>query len=128
MVVDAFSANGGADKPMFLQVHLAYAPTEGDARDAAFSAWRQNTLDNSVMTALAHPAQITAAARHVRPDDMDAAVWISSKPDWFVEQSRREVARGFDRIYLQEVGPAQERFVDVFGRDVLPHVRQPRSG
>ena len=35
-VVDAFRSNGGADKPMFLQVHLAYAPTDDEARAAAF--------------------------------------------------------------------------------------------
>lgn len=122
-IVDAFRSHGGAGKPMFLQVHLAYAPAGEHARAAAFTHWRQNTLDNSVMTSLAHPAQITAAAAHVRPEDMDAAVWISADTSWFVEKIRHALACGFDRIYLHEVGPEQERFVDVFGRDVLPQVR-----
>jgi coenzyme F420-dependent glucose-6-phosphate dehydrogenase len=108
---------------MFLQVHLAYAPSADEARTAAYDAWSQNTLDNSVMTSLAHPSRVSAAAAHVRPEDMDAAVWISDEPAWFVAHMQREVARGFSRIYLHEVGPEQERFVDVFGRDVLPRVR-----
>jgi coenzyme F420-dependent glucose-6-phosphate dehydrogenase len=122
-VVDAFRSNGGAGKPMFLQVHLAYAPSESEARDAAFAQWRQNTLDNSVMTALAHPEQIAAAAASVTPDDLDDAVWISSDTGRHVELLRREIERGFDGIYLHEVGPEQERFVEVFGREVLPRVR-----
>jgi coenzyme F420-dependent glucose-6-phosphate dehydrogenase len=122
-VVDAFRRNGGDGKPMFLQVHLAYAPSAAEAREAAFTHWRQNTLDNSVMTSLAHPSQIVAAAAHVRPDDMDAAVWISDEHDWFVGRIERELARGFERVYLHEVGPQQERFVDVFGRAVLPRLR-----
>ena len=124
-VLDAFRTHGGAGKPAFLQVHLAYAPTEAEARDAAFAAWRQNTLDNSVMTSLVHPAQIAAAAAHVRREDMDAAVWISADPELFVAWIQRELARGFDRLYLHEVGPEQERFVEVFGREVLAHCAPP---
>ena len=122
-VVDAFRSNGGANKPMYLQVHLAYAPTDAEARDAAFAQWRQNTLPNSVMTDLAHPAQISAAASHVTPDDLGGAVRISSDPGQHVDWLRGDVERGFEALYLHEVGPDQERFVEVFGRDVLPRLR-----
>jgi probable non-F420 flavinoid oxidoreductase len=122
-VVDAFQSNGGEGKPMYLQVHLAYAPTDEEARAAAFDQWRQNTLPNSVMTELAQPAQIAAAASHVTPDDLDAAVRISSDPGRHVEWLRRDLERGFDALYLHEVGAEQERFVEVFGRAVLPRLR-----
>jgi alkanesulfonate monooxygenase SsuD/methylene tetrahydromethanopterin reductase-like flavin-dependent oxidoreductase (luciferase family) len=122
-VVGAFRRNGGEGKPMFLQVHLAYAATDEEARAAAFGQWRQNTLPNSVMTDLAHPDQIADAARHVTPDDLDGAVRISSDLDRHVAWIRADIERGFDRIYLHEVGPEQERFVDVFGREVLPRLR-----
>jgi probable non-F420 flavinoid oxidoreductase len=122
-VVDAFRSNGGEGKPMYLQVHVAYAPTDDEARDAAFAQWRQNTLPNSVATELAHPAQIAGAATHVTRDDLDAAVRISSDLDRHVEWLRGDLERGFDGLYLHEVGPEQERFVEVFGREVLPRLR-----
>ncbi|MGI8998438.1 MAG: TIGR03885 family FMN-dependent LLM class oxidoreductase [Candidatus Limnocylindria bacterium] len=122
-VVNAFRSNGGAAKPMYLQVHLAYAPTDAEARDAAFAQWGQNCLDNSVMTSLALPAQITAAGVHVTPGDLDGAVRISSDPARHVEWLTRDLERGFDGLYLHEVGPEQERFVEVFGREVLPRLR-----
>ncbi len=122
-VVRAFRSNGGEGKPMYLQVHLAYAPTEHEAREAAFAQWRQNTLPNSVMTELAHPAQIAAATTHVTRDDLDAAVRISSDLGRHVDWLRADVARGFDALFLHEVGPEQERFVEAFGRDVLPQLR-----
>src|SRR5688500_6503410 len=56
-VVEAFRSNGGADKPMYLQVHLAWARTDEEARDAAFAQWRQNALGSNVMTELRHPDQ-----------------------------------------------------------------------
>jgi probable non-F420 flavinoid oxidoreductase len=124
-VVEAFRSGGGADKPMFLQVHLAYAPTEAGARDAAFAQWRQNTLPNSVMTDLAHPEQIAAAAGHVTPGDLDGAVRISASLDEHAAWLRDDLDMGFDALYLHEVGPEQERFVESFGREVLPVLRTP---
>jgi hypothetical protein len=32
---------------------------------------------------------------------------------------------GFEALYLHEVGPEQERFVEAFGREVLPALRTP---
>jgi alkanesulfonate monooxygenase SsuD/methylene tetrahydromethanopterin reductase-like flavin-dependent oxidoreductase (luciferase family) len=122
-VVEAFRSHGGEGKPMFLQVHVAYAPTDREARDAAFAQWRQNTLPNTVMTELAHPAQIAGAATHVTPEDLDGAVRISSDLGRHVEWLRGDIERGFDGLYLHEVGPEQERFVETFGREVLPRLR-----
>jgi len=123
-VVEAFRSNGGKNKPMYLQVHLAWAPTEDEARDAAFAQWRQNCLDNSVMTALAHPSQISAAGVHVNPADLDGAVRISADLGRHVDWLQRDLSRGFDAVYLHEVGPGQEGFVEAFGREVLPRLRE----
>jgi coenzyme F420-dependent glucose-6-phosphate dehydrogenase len=123
VVVEAFRANGGDAKPMYLQAHLAYAPTEAEARAAAFAQWRQNTLSNSVMTELAHPSQISDAAAHVTPNGLDAAVRISADLGRHAEWIHGDLARGFEAVYLHEVGPEQERFVETFGREVLPQLR-----
>jgi coenzyme F420-dependent glucose-6-phosphate dehydrogenase len=122
-IIESFRSNGGEGKPMYLQVHLAYAPTEAEARDAAFAQWGQNTLDNSVMTALAHPSQISAAAANVTPDQLDDAIKISADLGQHVEWIAAELERGFDGVFLHEVGPEQERFVETFGREVLPRLR-----
>ena len=122
-VVDAFRAGGGAGKPMYLQVHLAYAPSEEEARAAAFDQWRANALGSSVSTELRHPSQLSDAARYVRPEDIGEAVRISSDLDRHAEWIRRDFERGFDEIYLHEVGPEQERFIEAFGRSVLREAR-----
>jgi coenzyme F420-dependent glucose-6-phosphate dehydrogenase len=119
-VVDAFRSNGGDDKPMFLQVHVAYAPTEDEALDAAYAQWRQNALGSTVLADLRHPAQISAAAAHVRRDDMPDTLRVSSDLGRHADWLSRDIERGFERIYLHEVGPEQERFIEAFGREVLP--------
>lgn len=121
-VIDAFRSSGGADKPAFLQVHLAYAPTDDEARQVAFAQWRQNVLDNAVMTELRNPHQISRAAVAVRPDDVDQAVRISADLARHVDWLERDLER-FDAVYLHEVGPDQRRFIEAFGREVLPALR-----
>ena len=121
-ILDAFRSSGGAGKPAFLQVHLAYAETEDEARESAFAAWRQNAQDNAVMTELRNPHQVFAASRHVRPEDLDGVVRISSDVGRHADWIRRDLER-FDAVYLHEVGPNQRRFIDAFGREVLPAVR-----
>jgi len=76
------------------------------------------------VTELAHPGQISDAATHVTRDDLDGAVRISADLDRHVEWLRGDLARGFDGLYLHEVGPEQERFVEAFGREVLPELRR----
>ncbi|CAN5818304.1 TIGR03885 family FMN-dependent LLM class oxidoreductase [soil metagenome] len=122
-VIRAFRSNGGEGKPMYLQVHLAWAPTEEEAQAAALSGWPQGSVPNTVATDLAHPAQVEDAARNVRLEDAAAAVRISADLGRHVKWLQGDLARGFDGIYLHEVGPEQERFVEVFGREVLPKLR-----
>lgn len=122
-VVQAFRRSGGEGKPMYLQVHLAYADDEDEARRTAFEQWRQNALPSSVMAELRHPDQFASAAQHVRPEDMDSVVRISADPARHAASLQADLARGFDGLFLHEVGPGQERFIETFGREVLPMLR-----
>jgi coenzyme F420-dependent glucose-6-phosphate dehydrogenase len=122
-VLEAFRDNGGASKPAYLQVHVAYAPTDAEARAAAHDQWRQNALPSSVLFDLRHPAQMSDAAAVVRLEDIDRAVRISSDLGQHAAWLQRDLELGFDALYLHEVGPEQERFVDAFGRSVLPQLR-----
>lgn len=63
-----------------------------------------------------------AASRHVRPEDLDGVVRISSDLGQHVAWLRHDLER-FDGVYLHEVGPNQRRFLEAFGREVLPALR-----
>jgi coenzyme F420-dependent glucose-6-phosphate dehydrogenase len=122
-VVDAFRAGGGAGKPMFLQVKLAYAASEGEARDQAFEQWRSNAADSNLLADLEMPEDFERQAAKVTRNDMDQYVRISADPArhaaWLAED--REL--GFDTLYLHQVGRNQREFIDCFGRLVLPQLR-----
>lgn len=122
-IVDAFHEGGGEGRPLFLQVQLSFAPTDDEALRAAHREWRPNIFDSSVLTDLRMPSDFEAIARFVRPDDMHDAVRISASTEQHVEWISRDLELGFERVYLHCVHRDQQRFVDAFGAEVLPHFR-----
>ena len=118
-VVDAFRA-GGAAKPMYLQVHLAYAPDEATALANAHQQWGSNVLDGSLAWELELPEQFEAAARHVRPDDVREAVLVSADPSRLSGSLAAYAELGFDGVFVHEVGRDQRPTIELFGAEVLP--------
>jgi coenzyme F420-dependent glucose-6-phosphate dehydrogenase len=118
-VVRAFRENGGAGKPMFLQVHVGWAPTEAEALAQAHDQWRTNVLVGPGLWDAPGPEHLDAAAAGVRPEDLRGPVRISADLARHREWLEADRALGFDTVYLHEVGSEQERFIDVFGEKVL---------
>ena len=120
-IVDAFRDNGGAAKPIFLQVALSFAPTEQDARDAAFDQWRQSALSRDELSDLATPQDFDRATGRVQPQDVIGRLRISSDIERHAAWLHEDAAMGFDRIYLHNVARAhQERFIAACGERLLP--------
>jgi len=88
--------------------------------------WRFSALDTTVLADLRLPAQFDAVSAHVRLEDLADGVRISSDPERHLEWLQEDLDMGYERIYLHEVGPDQERFIDLFGERVLPGLN-PRS-
>ncbi len=121
-VVDAFREGGGATKPMYLQVHLAYSGDEETARAQAWDQWRTPIFESPVLAALPSPAAFDAAAEFVRPEDVDGPVRISSDPSRHVDWLAADLELGFERVYVHHVGRDQAAFIDRFGAEVLPEL------
>ena len=121
-VIAAFRSTAGDDKPAFLQVHLAYAPTEAEARATAHEQWRQNVHPSSITTEIRTVEQMTTLGEKVQPEDLDGAVRISSSLQQHVDWIGRDLER-FEAVYLHEVGRDQRRFIETFAAEVLPALR-----
>lgn len=122
-IIDAFREGGGAGKPMYLQVHVAYAPTEAQAVQEAYDQWRTNVFPSAITADVKLPAQLDAIAERVRPEDMHAAVRISADLGRHLAWLQQDVELGFEHLYLHESGSQQDRFIDAFADKVLPKLR-----
>ncbi len=117
-VVDAYRESGGRG-PVHVQLHLSWAPTRDAALEQARSRWRANVLPPLLNEELELPEQMDAASEHVPAAALaDSVLPVTSAAELReVLGAYRE--RGVERVYLHDVGPDQEAFVDACGDDVL---------
>jgi probable non-F420 flavinoid oxidoreductase len=122
-VLDAFRDGGGEGKPVRVQVKVAWAPTDEEALAGAFDQWRTNVFDSTLMADLERVEQFEAAAGHVRPEDMHAAVLVSSDPHRHAAWLHELAGLGIDDLFVHQVPIEQPAFIDVYGDKVLPQLR-----
>src|ERR687893_766893 len=77
-LIAAFREGGGEGKPIRLQVHLSWAPTDDEALAIAHDQWRTNVFAPPLCWDLHTVEQFDEAAKHVRPEDLRASVLVSS--------------------------------------------------
>ncbi len=121
-VIDAFRENGGDGKPMYLQVHISYAEDEERAVAAAHEQWRSNAFSGGLLWDVPLPEELDTAAQYVRPEDLRSSVRISASLDQHLAWIEADRALGFDRVYVHQVGRDQRRYIEAFGKHVLPRV------
>jgi coenzyme F420-dependent glucose-6-phosphate dehydrogenase len=121
--VAAFRRGGGEGKPISLQCHLSYARSDEEARANAYDQWREPIIPGFVNEDLRSPRQLEAAARFIRPEDLDPHVRIAADVERHVEWLQGDLDFGFEQIYLHNVGRNQREFIEVFGERVLPELR-----
>jgi probable non-F420 flavinoid oxidoreductase len=122
-MVEAFHRGGGEGKPLFLKVGLSYARTDEAARAGAHQQWRAVAFPNELLTELRTPREFDQAGKHVRPEDMDAMVRISSSAAQHVDWLAQDAALGFREIILHNINTNQAEFIEFFGEKVLPQLR-----
>ena len=123
-IVDAFRTGGGDGKPLYLQVHVSYAPSDEEARRNAFDQWRSNAITADMAETLRLPEEFDTAAKKIRPEDMDEHVRISSSMSAHAEWLLEDAAMGFEQIYVHNVGRNQKDFIDRYGAEVIPRLRK----
>jgi probable non-F420 flavinoid oxidoreductase len=123
-VIASFRESGGEDKPIYVQVHVSWAPTDEAALAIAHDQWRTNVFAPPLCWDLAHVEHFDLAAAHVRPDDVAEKVVVSSDPGRHLARLAALVELGFDGIWIHHVGTEQRRFIDVFGEHVVPELRR----
>lgn len=115
-------AKGFKTGPRYLEVALAYAPTEEKGRKLARERFRFSAFDWSVNSELPTVEGFEAASKWVRPEDL--AETIPAGPDTAVHLKaiRKAIDAGFDHIVLTGIGPDQAAFVRFFEQDLRPEL------
>src|SRR6478735_20981 len=106
-----------------IRLHLSWAPTHDEAVANALREW-PNAGMRFPKSDIRSPFELEQIARTVRPEDFEGRVLISDDPEVHRAHIQRYLDLGFDRVYLHDVSRDQARFLETFGRDVLPKLHR----
>ena len=105
--------------PRVLQLHLSWAESDEEALANAMTEWPNGGM-KFPKADIRSPHDFAQMAKLVREEDFEGRMVISSDPDVHRAAIQRFVDLGFDRVYLHNVGRNQERWIEVFGEQVIP--------
>jgi G6PDH family F420-dependent oxidoreductase len=121
-LVEVFRRAGGEGKPCYGKLDVCWAPTEEEARRIAYESWPTSAVPGELGQELPMPAHFEQAASTVTEDDVADAILCSPDPERHLEAIREFEAAGYDHVLVQQCGPDQAGFLDVYARDVLPRL------
>ena len=118
-VIDAFREAGGTG-PTIGQMSVCWAESEAKARKTALEWWPLAALHGEVSQELPNPSQFTDLAKSVTEDQIAEAILCSPDASRHLERIEQYADAGYDHVYIHQVGPEQDGFIDFMARDVLP--------
>ena len=59
----------------------------------------------------------------VTEDDVAEAVVCGPDPERHIAKVKQFLEAGYDHVYIHQIGPDQEGFLQFYARDVLPKLR-----
>ncbi len=123
-LVDAFMAAGGAGRPRYGQVALAYGADEAESRHRAREQFRFFGLGWPVNSELPYPRSFTKATDAVTEEVLAQQISCGPDVDKHVAAVNAFVDAGFTHIALVQVGDAaQAEFLDFAEKELLPALR-----
>ena len=111
-----------AAMPKLLQLHVSWAPTDEEATTNALVEWPNGGMAFPKQD-IRNPEDFAAMAKLVRPEHFVNRMLITADLGRHIENIQHYLDLGFDEVYVHNVGRDQAAFIDVFGKEVLPHLR-----
>jgi G6PDH family F420-dependent oxidoreductase len=118
-IIEAYRDSGGGG-PRFGMVTVCWAESEREARRTAHEWWPTAALRGEVTQELPNPAQFTDLVSIVSEDQVAEAISCGPDPEVHLARIQAYVDAGFDHVYLHQVGPDQDGFIDFARRELLP--------
>ena len=125
-VLSAYRSRGGHGRAV-LQVHLSWAPSDDEAIAIARDQWRSAAVPHPQLWDVATAAAFDDAGRDVTEEQIRRSVLVSPDPEQHAAWLQEFIDLGFDELYVHHVGQEQGRFIETFGRSVIPALLTPEN-
>ena len=110
-------------RPHYGQLTVCWGPDEKKARKLARDLWPTAAIPGEAGQELPNPAHFEQLAEIVTEEMIAERVVCGPDLDRITKGIQEYVDAGYDRVYLHQIGPDQEAFIETVGREVLPRVK-----
>jgi coenzyme F420-dependent glucose-6-phosphate dehydrogenase len=118
--VDQFRSEGGEGKPTYGQLHVCWAEDEDAAKKLALKQWPNGAISGSYFLELPLPAHFEEASKILDEEDIAESIACGPDPERHRAAIQEYVDAGYDHVYVHQIGPDQEGFLEFYEREVLP--------
>jgi G6PDH family F420-dependent oxidoreductase len=101
---------------------VCWGPDEGKARKLAHELWASSSVPGELSQELPMPAHFEQGAQLVTEDDVAESIVCGPDPERHAEAITAFFEAGFDEVYVSQVGPDQDGFLDFFTKEVRPRL------
>ena len=117
--VDVYTSAGGSGVKM-AGLKVCWGEDEEACKKLAHQLWPTSAVSGELSQELPMPAHFEQASSWVTPDDVAESITCGPSAAKHIEAIQEYVDAGFDEVYVSQVGPEQEGFLDFYQREVLP--------
>ena len=124
---DAGAKEAGKDPaamPRMIELAVDYTADEEKAIECRKAYWAGTFVPALFTEKIYTPEMSEQNGKVVGADTIREAVCISADPEDHIKFAQKYIDRGFDHLIFHAAGPDQRAFIEGYGRDVLPRLRE----
>ena len=122
-MLEMFRSSGGDNKPAHGAFKVCYGEDAAECRRIAHRTWPNEALPGELPQVLPTPAHFEQATQLVTEEMIAEAIPCGPDPEPHRESIRQYIEAGYDDVYVQQIGPNQKAFFDLYAREILPEFR-----
>lgn len=113
--------------PRLIELAGAYTDDEEKALECRRAYWAGVFVPALFTQRIYTPKMSEDNGKVVGSDIIKEGMCLSADPEDHVRYAQRYIDLGFDQLFFHSAGPDQRAFIEGYGRDVLPRLRQNQS-
>jgi G6PDH family F420-dependent oxidoreductase len=123
-LIRKFQAEAGSRRPCYGELTVSFDQSADKARDRVYDIWPLAGLPGQLLPELALPSLFEKAGKLVVKDKLAEVVPCGADPETHLKAIRRYAEAGFDHVFIHQIGPKQEEFMDFYAREILPRIER----
>jgi coenzyme F420-dependent glucose-6-phosphate dehydrogenase len=119
-IIEKFESAGGKGKPKYGQLTVCWSRSKEEAKKTAFEVWPNALVEGSASQELPLPSDFEQLVEDREPDDLEGTLTLGPDVDEYLEELKEYEQAGYTHVYIHQVGPDQEGFLEFAKRELMP--------